>query len=151
MKLKCIHIIRIMVGLYCKIRPGLGTVYFKRRHGVLILLHIFCFPRIILFVSFCRNLPINLRNRDQFINKTIHHPGRKQVQMSAMHPAFHRPTSTLPPRDARALPIRRCSQTLGRRSGPLGSRRGRSTQERVRGQRTHHTGESPGKFGILHL
>jgi len=54
----------LITGLYCKIRPGLGTVYFKRRHGVLILLHIFCFSRVILFVSFCRNLPINLRNRD---------------------------------------------------------------------------------------
>jgi len=77
-----------------------------------------------------------------------------RLSMSAMYPAFPRPTSTLPPRDARALPIRRWSligQTLGRRSGPLGSRRGRSTEERLRGQRTHHTGESPGKFGILHL
>jgi len=39
-----IHFIMLMVGSYCKIRPGLGTVYFKRRHGVLILLYIFLFP-----------------------------------------------------------------------------------------------------------
>ena len=48
----------------CGIEWECGMVYFERRHGVLILLHIFCFPRLILFVLFYRNLPINLRNRD---------------------------------------------------------------------------------------
>jgi len=35
MKLKCIHIIRLMVGANCKIQPGFGTVYCKRRSDLL--------------------------------------------------------------------------------------------------------------------
>ena len=80
--------------------------------------------------------------------------GRQYISMPTMYCTFLQSPGLVPPRHTRSLPKRYRSvaiSPLGRKSGPLGSRRGRSTQERVRSKRTHYFGKPARKFRVLKL